>query len=107
MNGQKFEKVTTAILSAVIVIGVLFVLGLALWTAEPPTPTVAIQTSASPTPVDFGNGVFYFPYHGSEFGKQFSTWRASHPKWIIIAVTSSNDPGDGTQGYFVIANPDL
>lgn len=56
--------------------------------------------------VDYGNGVFYFPYHYTgqgEFGRTFSAWRAQHPKWIIIAVTPSQD----RYGYYVIANPDL
>lgn len=57
---------------------------------------------------DFGNGVFYFPYHGQDFGREFSAWRSGHKNWIIITIASDDTDYNGyTRGYYVIANPDM
>jgi|GEM_PF-4822207 len=53
--------------------------------------------------VDFGNGVYYFPLVGSDFGNALATFRAAHPDLGQEAMAGDNALGGrgNAVGYFV------
>lgn len=51
-------------------------------------------------PVDYKNGVYYFPCIRAEFANTLSRFRAEHPDLEIVDVT-----GNGNNDYFVIVSP--
>ena len=55
--------------------------------------------------VDYGNGVFYFPYTEADFGNKLAQFRKQHSEWHIVAVTGNGTGYNGVdQGYWVICD---
>jgi hypothetical protein len=55
-------------------------------------------------PVDYRNGVLYFPCVGSDFGNALSAYRGSHPNTRVegLTTTESSDPNITINGHFVV-----
>jgi hypothetical protein len=52
--------------------------------------------------VDYGHGVYYFPYKGQEFGNAISVFIGSRPEIEYIGSTGDGNGAYGRdQGYFV------
>lgn len=62
-----------------------------------------VKSTVTCSPIDYGNGVIYFPCNGAEFGNTLSTWRLSHPGAEIVGLVSDNTGIYGeTRGYFMV-----
>lgn len=83
-----------AILVAVIVSGCI-----------PPAadPANVRATATSPNaPIDYGNGVYYFPYVGADFANALSSFRKANPDMEQESMTGDAAGGYGVDsGYFV------
>lgn len=61
---------------------------------------VGISASA---PVNYGNGVYYFPVTKANFANALSGFLRDHPEMKVSAIAGDGDHGYGIdQGYFVI-----
>jgi len=65
------------------------------------------ENVGKPTPnfvVDYGNGIYFFPYTGSDFGNACSHFLGQHPN-LEIAGIAIDEESDGAKkranGYFV------
>ena len=53
-------------------------------------------------PVDYGSGVYYFPYKGNKFGMALAYFLKTNPRKRITSVSGDGTSGHGsTAGYFV------
>jgi len=53
--------------------------------------------------INYGNGVYYFPYKEDEFGVELSLFFKDHRELEFVSFTSNNIGTAGrTVGYFVI-----
>ena len=61
-----------------------------------------VRPGAQGQVLDYGNGVYYFPYVGPDFGNALSTFIGQHPGWELQAMTGNGIGFYGAnQGYFV------
>jgi hypothetical protein len=59
--------------------------------------------ASSCAPVDYYNGVYYFPCHQADFGNALSSFIRSNPGMTVQAVTGDGTGGYGRDdGYFVV-----
>jgi hypothetical protein len=57
---------------------------------------------------DFGNGVYYFKYHQSDFGTHLSSFIRQHTELRMVAFAPNDRTGYGkTSGYFVYFEPNV
>lgn len=53
--------------------------------------------------INYGNGVYYFPYTESDFGNALSSFIQEHPEYEVVSMASNGTTAYGVnQGYFVI-----
>ena len=52
-------------------------------------------------PHNYGNGVYYFPAEGAEFGRSLSKFIETHSELEIVTMTGA-EPHGHTQGYFAV-----
>jgi hypothetical protein len=50
-------------------------------------------------PVDYSQGILYFPCDEAEFGRSVSTWLQSNPDQEVTSMAGTTN--DYTEGYFV------
>ena len=86
----------------------LFALACALLAGCGPQPrdekNVGINTATSCPPVNYQNGVYYFPCNMATFANAVSDFVEKNKNLRIVAVTGDETAGHGTdQGYFVFA----
>ncbi|MEK7653951.1 MAG: hypothetical protein AAB345_01555 [Patescibacteria group bacterium] len=65
---------------------------------------VASAYSSTSKIVDYGNGVFYFPYTEAEFGNALSAFLKEHPEWELVTFDGNPDKNKKAGwlfGYFV------
>lgn len=58
--------------------------------------------------VDYGNGVYYFPWTGARFSQELSIFLAKHPKFKVVSITddwSYLGTKPRVRGYFVVFQP--
>ncbi len=54
------------------------------------------------TPLDYRNGVFYFPCTGARFGNSLSNFKSKNSDFSVTAITGNGTRGYGKDiGYFV------
>lgn len=54
-------------------------------------------------PVNYGNGVYYFPKRGATFGNSLSAFLKYNPELTVSAMAPGDERGYGiTLGYFVV-----
>jgi len=62
-----------------------------------------IGTTATHPPIDYGNGVLYFPDTEAEFANSLSAYLERNPDMIVVAIAGDDNKGYGAdEGYFVI-----
>lgn len=55
---------------------------------------------------DYGEGVYYFPFTKSEFGKALAQFLRAHKDLKVSAIPGDEDnPAGKTDGYFVVFEP--
>jgi hypothetical protein len=53
-------------------------------------------------PIDYDNGVYYFPCNKADFGNSLSSWKAVHKNEIVTSIATNDADGyETTIGYFV------
>ena len=60
----------------------------------------ASELRAPCTRIDYGNGVYYFPCTGDEFGKSLAHFKEVYPTIAVDAMASESYRA-GSSGYFV------
>lgn len=64
---------------------------------------VNIATASTAGIIDYGNGVYYFPYKLDGFGNSLSRFIKDHPEYELIALSGSGQGDYGRDdGYFVV-----
>lgn len=80
---------------------VLAVILLSGCTPSPKAGDVQKDASASEV-VDFGNGVYNFPYSGTDFDNALSAFIGSHPDLRLVSFAGYTDTQGYTKGYHVV-----
>lgn len=63
----------------------------------------SLPSNGKPDVKDFGNGVLYFEYNGSDFGYALSSWIGDHRDYKVIQIVEDGTDAYGsTHGYFVV-----
>lgn len=67
-----------------------------------------VKKNSSAKYIDYGNGVFYFPCTGDDFGNALSKFITGHPKCTVSSMASDGAHISGIDaGYFVVCQPKL
>jgi hypothetical protein len=53
-------------------------------------------------PLDYGNGVYYFPIVSAEFGNSLSAFIKQHPEMEMLSIAPTDEGYQSIHGYFVI-----
>jgi hypothetical protein len=89
-------------------LSVLVALSLSACTPRP-WETAPVAKYTGPTvvaPVDYGQGVLYFPAVGTNYAKSLSAYLARHPDVVYVDSVADDSEGPGrTCGYVVKIRP--
>jgi hypothetical protein len=81
------------------------ILAVALFTACDPVASdpEAISKVTVMTPLNYGNGVYYFPCWEAQFGKSLSDFIDRNPNLEFVSMAPNDRVSHGyTTGYFVV-----
>lgn len=72
----------------------------------PPPPPEKIRESGTVVKTieieDYGQGIYYFPYSGRNFGYSLSDFKSRHPELELATIAVATSSDGGTSGYFVV-----
>ena len=96
------EKIFLLIL-AVLIVSIAVIPGCALNGSDPGNAD-NVGNSSPNAVVDYHNGVYFFPYTGSEFGNTLSHFIAQHPHLELASIAPYSKPANKVtiNGYFVV-----
>ena len=96
------EKIFLLIL-AVLVVSIAVIPGCSLNGSDPRNAD-NVGASSPNAVVDYHNGVYFFPYRGSEFGNTLSHFIAQHPHLELASIAPYSTPVDYAEikGYFIV-----
>lgn len=84
------------------VIVLMTLLGVLVVGCDPASDPANVQTTMSDGVIDYGNGVYYFPYTSALFGNKLSAFIKEHEQLELVGLASNGTGGYGTnKGYFV------